>query len=253
MPIAETAETIIQAVSAAATAAAAVFAALSARSAAASAREMQHARELSSAPVLTMAPTKPEVGYHLDLVNGGDGAYPYSEHLLLENHGNGPALNLSIHFELVASEPDLTEEVLVGESTWVNTTRCFASKEGLRWEKGYEPGLKAASSEGTGFITSLAKAEGERLSIPQEVMRRWLLDAVSYNASQRTGRQHVTRLIVSITYDTILRRSQRVRFQFSLRSKDMPALGYTETGLGGGLHYSSFVTPEVADLRHSPP
>lgn len=242
-------ETIVQAVSAAATAAAAVFAALSARSAAESAKEMQRSRELSNAPVLTMGTTRPEVGYYLDLMNGTDHPYPYDAELTLENHGNGPALNLSIHFRLQLSEAELSEPILVAEHTGSHPVSCFASREGVSWERQHERPIGKATPEGDTFITSLAKAESESLTIPKEVMRRWFLDAVSFNLAAPANRTHTAHMAVTITYDTILRKAQRQIFWFALVSKPMPPLGKKVAGFSEGVRYFGTIEPELNALE----
>jgi hypothetical protein len=236
-------ETLVQSVSAIATAAAAIFAALSARSAAQSAREMERARELASSPVLTITPKGKDLAYYFDLGNGYDSMSDRNNAFALENHGNGPALNLLVHFELDLRELPLTTEVLVAESLGQFPTKCFAGPDGLRWEATHPRAAPKVALHEEQLIVSLAKAESETLTLSSNFMRRWVIDAISYNELKVTGRSHVAYLTITVTYDTVMQRALRSSFKFQLRSDEMPEMGKKSKSFGSGATYLFEVEP----------
>lgn len=204
---------------------------------------MERARELSSAPVLTITPAGKELGYHFDVFNGIDSMSGRNNSFALENHGNGPALNLLVHFELQLQEPTLQAEVLVVEAVGGFASKCFASAEGIRWERPHaQPQSKLALHQEQ-LIVSLAKAEAETLFLSSDLMRRWVLDAISFNEAKVSGRSHVAHLMITVTYDTVLRSAQRASFKFRLRSRAMPSLGQKFEGFGGGATYQLDLEP----------
>ncbi|MFJ6024348.1 hypothetical protein ACIQC9_07115 [Brevundimonas sp. NPDC092305] len=235
-------ETLVQLVSAVATAAAAIFAALSARSAALSAKEMERARELASAPVLTITPQRGDLAYYFDMGNGYDAMSDRNNAFALENHGNGPALNLLVHLELDLQEPPLAAEILLVESVGKLPRKCFAGPAGLRWESAH-PRLAPTALHEEQLIVSLAKAEAETLTLSTALMRRWVLDAISYNVAKVTGRQHVAHLTITVTYDTVLQRALRSSFRFRLSSGRMPTVGEQLQSFSGGATYAVAVEP----------
>lgn len=236
-------ETFVQAISAVATAAAAIFAALSARSAAMSAKEMEQARELSSSPILTITPNTKDLRYHFDLGNQIDGIHPYKEQFALENHGNGPALNISLHYALDLTEKPLDSEILVVEIGGKFPAKCFASSDGIRWEGHRARPTGNMLLESQEFIVSLAKSETESISISSDLMRRWILDAISFNAANITEREHVAHLTVTATFDTVLKRAQQRVFRFRFCSCKMPPLGEVKDRFGGHNAYVAMIEP----------
>lgn len=204
---------------------------------------MERARELASSPILTITPEAKELAYHFDLGNGYDAISARNNALVLENHGNGPALNLLVHLELDLQEPALATEVLVAESVGQSPAKCFAGPDGLRWERArLRPGGEVALHQEQ-LIVSLAKAEAENLSLSSALMRRWVLDAVSYNEAGVTERSHVAHLMINVIYDTVLQRALRASFKFRLRSGKMPAMGQKSQSFSGGVTYPVEVEP----------
>lgn len=239
-------ETIIQATSAIATAAAAIFAALSARSAAESAKEMERARELSNAPVITITPNTKEIGYIFDLINGLDGKYPHNNQFCIENHGNGPALNLNINYKIELSEPSISEHIVIVSCGGSSAKKCFATPEGLLWEphQTYER-KNTLKREGNEFVVSLAKSEKEQISIPEGLMDCWMLDAASFNASEKRASNHVSRLIITVTFDTVLKKAQQQTFHFLITSTEFPKLGIERDMWGGSFSYNATIEPTM--------
>lgn len=252
------AETIAQVISAMATAVAAIFAAVSARSASQSAKEMERARELSSAPLLTITPINTPAGYYLDLSNGYGSTGPGKE-LHIENHGNGPATNISVHFEIELARGFPEEEILVADSErnfifskdgkreeFKSTSSCSVNQSGILWVPDEFKSNTSVSIAGTYHIVSLARGEGDHLSIPSTMIRRWFIDAVAHN--KYSGKlNHVSHLSVSITYDTMLRRAQRQVFRFQINSDEFPPLATRVVPGTGGLSYEFRLEP-VASL-----
>lgn len=239
-------ETAVQAASAIATAAAAIFAALSARSAAESAKEMERARELSNAPVITITPNQKEIGYRFDLINSLDGQDPYQNHFSIENHGNGPALNLAIFYTIELTEPLISQEILIVESTGLNSTKCFASCKGIHWETRHPADREYdMKREGNDFIVSLAKSEVEQLSIPNSLMNCWILDAISFKQIKSSKRGHVAHLAITVTFDTVLRKAQQQTFRFHILSTYMPDLESKHDAWGVNFRFSANIEPTV--------
>jgi hypothetical protein len=253
-PAGNAVEVIAQVVSALATAGAAVFAALSARSASEASREMQRARELSTAPLLTITPTREPVGYHLDLDNGS-GSTGAGDELHIENHGNGPALNISVKFTLELPGTPLHEEVLVAEgmdyiedaddwrqNRYQRGCACFVSNNEIRWEPDKLGTSVELGTTSETYIVSLGKGEGENLTIPPSLIRRWFVDAVAYNHLGIEIRRHVSHLNISVAFDSMLQRGQRQKFRLELNGGNFPHLGVQHTFNSGGPSYEFLIT-----------
>lgn len=255
-------ETIAQVLSALATAIAAIYAARSAMSASRSAEEMQRARELSSAPLLTITPIHAPIGYQLDLNNGLSGVGRGDE-LVLENHGNGPATNLAIHFELERTAAAPSSEVVVAEglrnvmrdntvlSELEKHSTCYVSNEGVRWDPDRFNSHTQAGISAESYLVSLAKGEGEKLSIPRTLITRWFIDAVASNQRDGGARPAISHLNVSVTFDSMLRRAQQQHFRFQLNPRPFPELPARRESFGSGPVVYEFTLEPVQTIQRA--